>query len=1388
MATYLPGVTDYLPQIQPFRPDFNFYSNVLERKQQQYDVGYEKVNSLYNSMLNAPMSRDSNVARRDDFFKKAEFEIKRLGGVDLSLPQNIDAAYTVFKPFYEDDNMIHDMSYTKKVQSEMARGEMFRTCLDETKCGGKYWEGGMQYINYKLQEFKDASDQEALGMRAPNYVPYQDVMGMATKMAEESGLSIQTDSINGRYIVTTKNGKQLQVPLMNYFMARMGDNQGIQDYYRAKAYLLGKQDPDRAQDMYSMDLSGGGEEEGADPQKNKENNIQKEEYEGSAEYLKSKNQIAGNRLDVLMKRKKFLDTKISKKGLTPDSPEAEEYYQLIEDIKTQKGVSSYLGSVNEGKTNINNAQGGGFTEQMNAVIAQKMLFQDLYGAAQTLSYRDYEQSVKADPYALAGYNSGLAEGRAQKARTWEATKMTQNHIWKMDLKRQDYLLKNGVGGWNTTVGGIGGNVPLFGTGETELGTPGKTMDMTPEFAQYLLGTGGGYGGAPGTYDPSTGKYTPGPATAGGGSPTPTAGGGEDPIAESPLAPVTGVPDSKDSDITDTELAKQPENQELGDWKEKFDVFTEKLFSIPQRSSEEALNFKAQSNQRYLSTLFNLSVKGGSEDDLKVQAAQLQMLEFGNLIQSKIQDYEKYKKLSDDQGQAYARNEWGGKDIQTKTEYDKEIAKWDEKVAKWKDWPSNTKNIGNLNPGFFSEVIYDYDNLVEFVGGDAKLYDWMDSGDGVWVNDPVTNTVARKKSFPQMSDTDVTALMNKRVDIMHAKDDAFRNGVEYTGEVLSKEEEIFLQRQDYWDQEGGYERGFGFGIDDIPELALDANTIKMRSNLKVQDLFEKKVLDAYNNAGNLAAQELIDLKTGEGWTKIQESIAKNLWIPGKDGGRGRLATNGEVYNGIIADKAYAEGDYWAGWRQTVGDLGTEYTETISFMEKDLGFKMNDKNSLYLLLGNSDYQTGDAGGEPVNFGGFSHNLALLVSAESGEHIEAPPERAHKNGQIYSWMDPEVMEGYDTNPYYKYADQTKFILDNEKYLDVKREGDILNVQIKPEYMQKYGYGEAREGIKLDMAEAEIWDPYWESIADDAQSNIYELRESFVDAFQAQEGPFELDEIGGGIGSFTSPQLSYVFTPWPSDEQSYINNEFTKEAISEIIANPGKISGKGDMELLRNVFTDIVSGREFSKQSDKIPMMQIQVLPIKDELGTSQIQITFDKSYLKTKGYFTYEGGKETNTIKLTQKYKIKDANSKIFTSSLPTAWDTVLNGEGSSYTDDSYEAKAGNITYTNVGGDKIKVSREAKYFNVETGKYEPVLLESVGISLKGTDWLKTNNNFLDELAALKETNEFNERIYREVMGTNNSDELLQLVLENFQNQNTNLSNQMINQDPWLSGKFNY
>ena len=238
MATYIKGVTDYIPQIQPFRPDFNFYQNVLARKQQQYDQGWSTVNSLYNSLLNAPMTRPEDIAKRDDFFKRAEFEIKRISGLDLSNPTNIDAAYKLFKPYYSDENIIHDMRETKRAMNNYQKGNALRYETDEKKGAGTFWQGGLDYIDLWRKRYSESSNEEALRMSAPEYTPFFDIRKHMMADIKENDFEMIRESAPGGMIkMTYKNGSMMIPNLATYYEGMYANNPQAQQYYKVKAEL-----------------------------------------------------------------------------------------------------------------------------------------------------------------------------------------------------------------------------------------------------------------------------------------------------------------------------------------------------------------------------------------------------------------------------------------------------------------------------------------------------------------------------------------------------------------------------------------------------------------------------------------------------------------------------------------------------------------------------------------------------------------------------------------------------------------------------------------------------------------------------------------------------------------------------------------------------------------------------------------------------------------------------------------------------------------------------------------------------------------------------------------------------------------------------------------------
>ena len=70
MATYIAGVTDYIPQIQPFQPDLNFYANVMQTRQSRYDAAKTQINNLYGSASNP-----EHEAIEDSFKDMANYAI-----------------------------------------------------------------------------------------------------------------------------------------------------------------------------------------------------------------------------------------------------------------------------------------------------------------------------------------------------------------------------------------------------------------------------------------------------------------------------------------------------------------------------------------------------------------------------------------------------------------------------------------------------------------------------------------------------------------------------------------------------------------------------------------------------------------------------------------------------------------------------------------------------------------------------------------------------------------------------------------------------------------------------------------------------------------------------------------------------------------------------------------------------------------------------------------------------------------------------------------------------------------------------------------------------------------------------------------------------------------
>ena len=146
MATYIKGVTDYIPVLEPFKPDYKFLSDVLTVRQDRYDTNYKSLNNLYSKVVYAPLSREDNQQKRDQYANQLSNGLKQVTGLDLSLQQNVDVAKGLFKPFFEDKAVIKDMGFTKQYQKQMQQANSFMTSSSD-KMRDKYWQIIHEYLD-----------------------------------------------------------------------------------------------------------------------------------------------------------------------------------------------------------------------------------------------------------------------------------------------------------------------------------------------------------------------------------------------------------------------------------------------------------------------------------------------------------------------------------------------------------------------------------------------------------------------------------------------------------------------------------------------------------------------------------------------------------------------------------------------------------------------------------------------------------------------------------------------------------------------------------------------------------------------------------------------------------------------------------------------------------------------------------------------------------------------------------------------------------------------------------------------------------------------------------------------------------------------------------------
>ena len=428
MATYLQGVTDYIPEYQPFQPDFNFFASALQVKQNQYDKNWSRLNKVYSQFMNAPLTHQQSIKNRNQYMQSAVKDIQKISGLDLSLDQNVQQAMQVFTPFYNDKNFLYDMHFTQTANQNRSTGLGYQNCTGED-CDGMYWNEGIEAIDYKVKEFGESNYDQIFNISAPTYTPYYKGLDAATKIIKDLNIDIKSTTIQDGNIITYRNGEIAKIPLYQAIQTGLGEDPRFKKMYETQSYV------ERMRFVESQMAAGVSKEEAektfVDNTLAMYGAMIADEAEKTKSQTNSLMQMAGRAQNIIDSIGMELEA---------DDPLVQSAQTIQKEAQMSNGLhttaESFLSALNTatGSPAIQNPSGIAAPPAQNitanlriaeSIRAQALMTKDFVLYADNLSNRNYEYKVSRDPLAIQREANNAAMDRL-KYKLWVDGKIDIN--------------------------------------------------------------------------------------------------------------------------------------------------------------------------------------------------------------------------------------------------------------------------------------------------------------------------------------------------------------------------------------------------------------------------------------------------------------------------------------------------------------------------------------------------------------------------------------------------------------------------------------------------------------------------------------------------------------------------------------------------------------------------------------------------------------------------------------------------------------------------------------------------------------------------------------------------------------------------------------------------
>ena len=395
MASYIQGLTDYIPKAEPYKPNFDFLNTVLATRQARYDSALNKLSGAYGSIVYADLTRDDNREARDNFLKNSEKAIQQITSLDLSDPANVQLAQQVFQPFVDDKKMQYDIMFTKGVKQGQQQAEIFKNSLDP-EISSKYSDVGVRGLQYRQIEFKNASQDKAYRMAMPKYVPYVNIMDKARELIGDDFKDIKIEKTIGGYDVTTTGGEAAKPVIAQYLSMALGDDPSVKAYYNELAYVNSMSAITQlAESKFNGDIDQAATEyyvTNADAFLKNDRNRLEDIEEGYSQY-QAKTDVYESRLNRGGK-------------LTPK--EQQEYQMVVAKRDGyEKAKTNLSDRISQIVTAINDEDIDLLSRAIRSSEASSYISNEIGKAAEPLAYRNYQVEKKANEFAKIDYEKAV---------------------------------------------------------------------------------------------------------------------------------------------------------------------------------------------------------------------------------------------------------------------------------------------------------------------------------------------------------------------------------------------------------------------------------------------------------------------------------------------------------------------------------------------------------------------------------------------------------------------------------------------------------------------------------------------------------------------------------------------------------------------------------------------------------------------------------------------------------------------------------------------------------------------------------------------------------------------------------------------------------------------